>query len=163
MTIPDRDTRLATLTGRLDQALRVIAGASLALVFLAILLQVAMRYLLQSTPFFLEEAARYFCIWGVFSGVGCGIIHRTHIRVGALQQFFPRLAGKSLALLLECLCLCLYALVAVYGYKLMLFLHVEKSIAMGLPLSVPVAAIPVFFTVAAIISMARIGGGLHQR
>ena len=159
----DWQARLDALTGMLDQALRVIAGASLALVFLAILLQVALRYLLQSVPFFLEEAARYLCIWGVFSGIGCGIIHGTHIRVGALQQLFPRFAGQTLTLLLECVCLCLYALVAVYGYRLMLFLHAEKSIAMGLPLSVPVAAIPVFFAVAVVISMARIGGGLHQR
>ena len=141
---------------KLDRTLRIVAGASLVLVFLVILTQVAMRYLFQSVPFFMEEAARYLCIWGVFSGVTSAIIHGTHIRVGIVQQFFSRKTGISLVPFLEFVSLCLYALVALHGFKLMLFLHVEKSIAMGIPLSVPVAAIPVFFTFASIISLARI-------
>ena len=140
---------------KLDRALRIIAGASLALVFLAILLQVAMRYLLQSVPFFMEEAARYLCAWGIFAGIASAIFHGTHIRVAVLQDRL-RKAGRPIGLLLEFTCLCLYVLVAVYGFKLALFLHLERSIAMGIPLSVPVAAIPVFFTVASLVSSARI-------
>ena len=147
--------RVETMINKLDKTLRIVAGASLALVFLVILAQVAMRYLFQSVPFFMEEAARYLCIWGVFSGVTSAIIHGTHIRVGVVQQYVSRMTGKWPGLFLELVSLCLYALVAVYGFKLMLFLHVEKSIAMGIPLSVPVAAIPVFFTFASIISLAR--------
>lgn len=140
---------------KLDKALRFVAGASLALVLLVIILQVAMRYMLQAVPFFMEEAARYLCIWGVFAGIASAVFHGTHIRVAVLQHSLRR-AGKSLGLLLEFTCLCLYLLVAIYGFKLALFLHAEKSIAMGLPLSVPVAAIPVFFTAAAIMSVANI-------
>ena len=151
------------MIGRLDQALRVVAGASLALVFLVIIVQVAMRYLLQSVPFFMEEAARYLCTWGVFSGVASAIVHGTHIRAGVLQHFFDRLTGNSFGLFLELICFCLYALVAVYGFKLALFLHLEKSIAMGIPLSVPVAAIPVFFTVASIVSLIRILTRFNRR
>lgn len=151
------------MIGRLDQALRVVAGASLALVFLVIIVQVAMRYLLQSVPFFMEEAARYLCTWGVFSGVASAIVHGTHIRVGVLQHFFDRLTGNSFGLFLELISFCLYALVAVYGFKLALFLHLEKSIAMGIPLSVPVAAIPVFFTVASVVSIVRILTRVNRR
>ena len=140
---------------KLDKTLRMIAGASLALVFLVIIIQVAMRYLLQSVPFFMEEVARYLCIWGVFAGVVAAVIHGTHIRVTVLQDRLGK-AAKPLGLLLECVCLCLYVLVTVYGFKLMLFLHAEKSIAMGVPLSVPVAAIPVFFTIASLVSGARV-------
>ena len=145
-----------TMIDKLDKTLRIVAGASLALVFLVILAQVAMRYLFQSVPFFMEEAARYLCIWGVFSGVTSAIIHGTHIRVGVVQQYFFRMTGKSPGLFLEFVSLCLYGILAVYGFKLTLFLQVEKSIAMGIPLSIPVAAIPLFFTVASIISLARI-------
>ena len=148
--------RVETMIDGLDKTLRFIAGASLALVFLVILAQVAMRYLFQSVPFFMEEAARYLCTWGVFSGLTSAIIHGTHIRVGVVQQYFSRRTGSRPGLFLEFVSLCLYALVAVYGFKLVLFLHVEKSIAMGIPLSVPVAAIPVFFTFASFISIARI-------
>ena len=144
--------RTGVISG-LDKALRIVAGASLALVLLVIILQVAMRYILQTVPFFIEEAARYLCIWGVFSGVASAVFHGTHIRVAVLQHSL-RKAGKSIGLLLEFVCLCLYLLVAIYGFKLALFLHAEKSIAMGIPLSVPVAAIPVFFTAAAIMSVA---------
>ena len=155
--MPDAEPgrRLETALARLDQALRIIAGASLALVFLLIIVQVLMRYLLHTVPFFMEEAARYLCIWGVFSGVASGIYQGTHIRVTILQRLFCK-AGKSLALLLEGSCAGLYALLAVSGYKLALFLHLERSIAMGIPLSVPAAALPVFFTAACIIAMVRV-------
>ena len=156
MSGTDTGPRLETVIGKLDQALRVVAGASLALVFLVIIVQVAMRYLFQSVPFFMEEAARYLCIWGVFSGAASAIVHGTHIRVGVLQRFFDRWTGNSFGLFLELTSFCLYALVAVYGFKLALFLHLEKSIAMGIPLSAPVAAIPVFFTIAAVVSIVRI-------
>ena len=163
--MPDIDTgaRFDTVIGKLDQALRVVAGASLALVFLVIITQVVMRYLLQSVPFFMEEAARYLCTWGVFSGMASAIVHGAHIRVGVLQHFFDRVTGNSFGLFLELICFCLYALVAVYGFKLALFLHLEKSIAMGIPLSVPVAAIPVFFTVASVVSIARILTRVNSR
>ena len=156
--MPDADpgARLGALVGKLDRALRVVAGTGLALVFLVILLQVVMRYVLQSVPFFMEEAARYLCAWGVFSGAASAIVHGAHIRVGVLQHFFDHLTGNRFGLFLESTCFCLYALVAVYGFKLALFLHLEKSIALGIPLSIPVAAIPVFFTAACIISVARI-------
>lgn len=155
MSGADPGPRAETVIEKLDRALRVIAGASLALVFLVIILQVAMRYLLQSVPFFMEEAARYLCTWGIFAGVASAIFHGTHIRVAVLQDRL-RKAGRPIGLLLEFTCLCLYTLVAVSGLQLALFLHAEKSIAMGIPLSVPVAAIPVFFTAAAILSVARI-------
>lgn len=150
----DPALRAATVIEKLDRALRIIAGASLALVFLVILLQVAMRYLLQSVPFFMEEAARHVCAWGVFAGVASAIFHGTHIRVSILQDRL-RKAGKPIGLVLEAACLCLYVLVAVSGLQLALFLHAEKSIAMGIPLSVPVAAIPVFFSAAAVLCVAR--------
>lgn len=159
----DTNGRLDTVIGRLDRALRITAGASLALVFLVIVVQVAMRYLLQSVPFFMEEAARYLCTWGVFSGVASAVVHGAHIRVGVLQHFFDRLTGNSFGLFLELTSFCLYALVAVYGFKLALFLHLEKSIAMGIPLSVPVAAIPVFFTVASVVSIVRILTRVNSR
>ena len=144
------------MIGKLDKILRLLGGASLALVFLVILTQVAMRYIFQSVPFFMEEVARYLCIWGVFAGVTCSIIHNSHIRVDLLQQFFSRSTGKLLSLFLELVSLCLYTIIAVFGFKLTFFLHVEKSIGMGLPLSVPVAAIPIFFTLASIIALVRI-------
>ena len=144
------------MIGKLDKILRLLGGASLALVFLVILTQVAMRYIFQSVPFFMEEVARYLCIWGVFAGVTCSIIHNSHIRVDLLQQFFSRSTGKLLSLFLELVSLCLYAIIAVFGFKLTFFLHAEKSIGMGLPLSVPVAAIPIFFTLASIIALVRI-------
>ena len=150
------------MIGKLDKALQFIAGASLALVFLVILSQVAMRYLLQSVPFFMEEAARYLCIWGVFAGVASAVYHGAHIRVTVLQDRLGR-AGKPVGLLLEFVCFCLYVLVAVSGFKLALFLHLEKSIAMGIPLSVPVAALPVFFTAAAILAIARMSAPLKIR
>ena len=100
----DPGPRAETVIEKLDRALRVIAGASLALVFLVIILQVAMRYLLQSVPFFMEEAARYLCAWGIFAGVASAIFHGTHIRVAVLQNRL-RKAGRPIRLLLEFTCL----------------------------------------------------------
>ncbi len=156
MPVIDSVSRFETMIEMLDRTLRLLAGASLALVFLIIIIQVAMRYVFQTVPFFMEEAARYLCIWGVFSGMASAIVHSAHIRVGVLRDIFNRLTGNSFGLFLESICFFLYALVAGYGFKLMQFLHIEKSIALGIPLSIPVSAIPVFFTAAAIISIARI-------
>ena len=154
--------RAETAIERLDRALRVIAGAGLALVFLVIILQVAMRYLLQSVPFFMEEAARYLCTWGVFAGVASAIFHGAHIRVAVLQDRL-RKAGRPIGLLLEFACLCLYALVAVSGLQTgAVPARLRRVSPWASRCLIPVAAIPVFFTAAAILSVARIRNRLSE-
>lgn len=144
------------MINKLDKALHLISATCLALVFIIILLQVVMRYVFQFVPFFIEESARYLCIWGVLAGMTASILHRTHIRVDLLQQMLHGKINKSLSLFLELVSLCLYLTFAVLGYKLTLFLHIEKSIGLGLPLSIPAAAIPFFFTLAVVASLVNI-------
>jgi C4-dicarboxylate transporter DctQ subunit len=127
-----------------------ISGACMVLIFSVMLAQVIMRYVFGSVPFFVEEVSRYLLIWGVLAGIAVSIWNGSHLRVDLLLQIAPRIMRTPLQFFLAMTTLAVYLIFAVYGFKLVLFLHAERSISMGLPLSVPSAAIPLFFGAAAV-------------
>ena len=49
------------------------------------------RYVLRSPLTWTEECTRYCFIWFVYSGIGYGIRHGTHIRINILEIFFPKI------------------------------------------------------------------------
>ena len=85
--------RVLTALGHIE---RVAGCALLALVVVAISIQVGTRYLFGRPLVWVEELATYAFIWSVFIGAGLGMKELRHIRI---DTFVGRLAPRPQALM----------------------------------------------------------------
>lgn len=74
---------------RLDQAINLFISLFLLAAIVSIGIQVFTRYILNFTPVWTEEAARYSNIWMTMLGIGIVLRRREHIRLDFLETVLP--------------------------------------------------------------------------
>ena len=141
MPAPDRP--FGTWGARVFDGLGVLAGVLMALLTLAVFLQVVLRYVFHTGIEGLDEAPRYLFVWLVMIGAAAAMHRGEHT---TLQFFRERLSPRGRAL----------ATVVTEGVGILLFLSMIKTSAvlvpnsnlqsspgLGLPLGWVYAAVPV--------------------
>ncbi len=122
---------------------RLLAGSLVLTVFLVVLLQVIMRYLLQRPNPWTEELSRFGFIWVSMIGAALAVELRTHF-------VFDQLVGLLTPKLQKLARVCSTAFVAamavgliVFGLQLVLLADSQRSAALNLPVSWIYASVPV--------------------
>lgn len=116
-----------------------IAIGLLAVMCGTTLLGVADRFLLGLGLPWTEELARFLLIWTSLLAAVVAAKRRAHFRVTLLLD---RL-GRPGAVLVDVLCLLVLTVVLGYGVQLVWVFHGQKAPALGIPMSLVYAAVPV--------------------
>ena len=141
--MPRSDPPFGRWGARLYDGLGLLGGVFLALMTLAVFLQVALRYVFSTGIQGLDEVPRYLFVWLVMIGAGAAMYRGEHT---ALEYFRNRLLPRGQAL----------TTVVTQGAGILLFLslirssfvlvpnsQLQTSAGLGLPLGYVYAAVPV--------------------
>ena len=131
------------LMDKVNQVLFWIVGILIGAVFVLLVSQVYFRYVMNSSLSWSEEAARYLTIWIVFLGVALGLRRKRLIAVEVVVQFVPKKLEFVFRMLVLLVSLVLMAFLFYFGIRMGITVSNKTSTAMGIPMWIPYAAIPV--------------------
>lgn len=117
----------------------------MAIITIALVIQVAVRYLTTTGASWPEELARFGMIWMVFSGASLATKYNTQIRITALEDIFPPIR-KYLFVIQQIVSITYFLLIAYFGFQILSVVSVQTSSNMKFPmhyiyLCIPLSAI----------------------
>lgn len=125
-----------------DRILDAFAVTLFLIIFMVVLLQVFMRYMLGSPLVWSEELARYLFIWVSFLGWVFATRSGTHIRIGAFTDALPASLRKSIGVF-NFLLIVVFALVLAYYGLIMVRKNLDvPTITLFFSYAVVYAAVP---------------------
>lgn len=83
----------------ISHSFETVSVVFLVCVLVTVILQVFFRYVARIVVPWTEEAARYFCIWMVFTGAAAAVAQEAHIKITFLVERVPKLARHLFSLL----------------------------------------------------------------
>lgn len=86
-----------------DNLIEIISGAFLCVTVLVVILNVILRYFLNTGIVWVEEVATGCFIWTVFIGSAAAYKYRKHIGIDMLLKLFPQNAQKIISILIDLL------------------------------------------------------------
>src|SRR5690606_10841509 len=111
--------------------------------FLSLFAQVLTRYVIKTSLHWTEEAARFSIIWTVFLGVAVAARQKALIAVEVVIQYVPPKVKKVL-MITTLIFTCVFMLYLTYiGINLSMNAANQGSTALGIPMWVPYASVPV--------------------
>lgn len=122
----------------------VIDAAAMCLligVVIVTVLGVLDRFILGIGLTWTEETARFLLIWASLISAVVATRHGLHFKVELFSRRLGPLGMQAIALL----CVLISLTVCIYGVRLTLFFHGQTSPALGLPMSLVYASVPVSF------------------
>lgn len=141
--MPERVRPFGRLGDRVYGALGLLGGAVLALMTLAVFLQVVLRYVFAYSVEGLDEVPRYLFVWLVMIGAAAAMQRGEHT---SLKYFRERLAprGQALAAVVtEAAGILLFLSLVKTSVVLVPNSQLQSSAGLGLPLGYVYAAVPV--------------------
>ncbi len=141
--MPARDQPFGKLGARVYEGLGGLAGVLMALLTLAVFLQVILRYVAQSGIEGLDEAPRYLFVWLVMIGAAAAMYRGEHTSLEFFREkLTPR--GRALATLVtEGVGILLFLSMIKVSLVLVPNSQLQASAGLGLPLGYVYAAMPV--------------------
>ncbi|WZL72772.1 TRAP transporter small permease [Clostridiaceae bacterium 35-E11] len=124
---------------------RDICSILLGAMLLILSLQVVLRFVFNNSNSWSEELARYLFIWLVHIGIAYAAKEYAHIRIEALQGFFPKPIRKYIALIGEIILL-IFSIVLVYisvQYTHKMFVTKQSSLGLKLNMGYVYMSIPI--------------------
>lgn len=126
-------------------------------IVLVTLVQVFMRYCLNSPLKWAEEASRYVFIWAVMVSIGIGTVEEAHIALNMITSKLGKKARLVLYLIGQVIILGLVVVLLIYGTQLAVQNMSVLSPAMKIPLGIAYAGIPVGALVILFFHLVQIG------
>ena len=129
----------------IERAEEVFCAAAILLTTVVLFVNVVLRYVFSDSTSWAEELIRYLMIWITFIGGGICVRRGAHIRMDFIMTVIPRRYGLMLTRTAYLLAAAFCAALVWYGIRLMAFTvsHVQTSPALGVPMWVPYAAMPI--------------------
>jgi len=124
---------------------RVILLILLAAMTVVTVLQVFMRYVMESSLTWSEELARFCFIWLVYIGISYGVKRAKHVRVEAILSIVKR-RGKFVINLIANVLFLYFAIYATYyGFTIMNTIQMSGQMApsLGIPMSIMYLGMPI--------------------
>jgi TRAP-type C4-dicarboxylate transport system permease small subunit len=120
----------------------IIAGLSImvALTFVSAMIRFVPGY---GGIFWAEEVTRYISIWVVFLGSGLGVRYGIHLSVDIVTNMVARPLARVMTLVSLLFMVAFEVVLVWYGTVLAISNHAQQSASLGMPMSLPYAAIPV--------------------
>jgi tripartite ATP-independent transporter DctM subunit len=136
-----------------------IAGLLIAAITGLVTLQVFARYVLNNTPAWSEELARYLFLWASFLGA-CVALHR-HAHLG-VDSFVARLPGGTRRILRSIVTVLVGAFAVVLGYygaALLPAMATQRSPTLGISIALVFAVVPLTATIIIVAQARALAGG----
>lgn len=143
----------------LETGLRIVAALCLAVLFLLMLAQVALRYTAIGVPAFTEEIARYAMVWMALFATAVVVREGSHIRIDFVPMTLGEIAapvGRALEFVLDVVTLGICLVILWQGFDIVSFAAMQRSEGLRIPMSWPYTAMPVAFGIAALFALARL-------
>jgi TRAP-type C4-dicarboxylate transport system permease small subunit len=158
------DDRRSVLRRILDFPLEDVLGVLALLAAFAVMsIQVFLRYVLNDSLIWSEEAARYLLVAIAFLGCATGCRRRCHIRIDVIDLVLPERARRVLALATDIVVLGYVAYVAWLAIGIIPILGRQPSTAMRMPMAIPYGVIALGFALAALrLVLSRVPGGRRE-
>ncbi|MBL8590843.1 MAG: TRAP transporter small permease [Methylobacteriaceae bacterium] len=99
-----------------DRAMRFLAGSSMAIITVVMLVQVIARYIFNASLIWAEELCRYILIWQTFLFISMAFRQGELVAVDILTNLMPRKAVYAMRLLVAAPIVAFLALMVKYGY-----------------------------------------------
>jgi TRAP-type C4-dicarboxylate transport system permease small subunit len=115
--------------------------AALLAAFAVMATQIFLRYVLNDSLIWSEEAARYLLIAIAFLGCATGIRKRCHIRIDIIDLVLPPRARRALGIAIDLLVLFYLGYVAWLAIEIIPILGGQPSTAMRMPMAIPYGVI----------------------
>jgi TRAP-type C4-dicarboxylate transport system permease small subunit len=140
---PDHARAGSSFERGLRATLTALAVATLAAYFVAVLLQVFYRYVLNDSIFWAEEFVRASMVWGVMLATGLVAAERGHIRVELLESWLPPAGRRAVVFAANALTLAFCLILAFAGIQLVERTWFQRSPMLDIPKWWVYVAIPV--------------------
>lgn len=105
--------------------------------------QIAGRFVFAYSIFWSDELTRFLLIWISFLGMSVGVRRGAHPGIDTLVRRLPPWAARGCIAAACLLTLLFFAVMVVYGGALVLRTWPQRSVSLGLRMSIPHLAIPV--------------------
>src|SRR5699024_10026486 len=122
---------------------KIIVAALLGAMTVLTASQVVLRYALSSPWSWAEEAVRYMFVYLIFVGAAVGIYERAHFNIPVLVDRLGKRTQKIVKRISMVVLSAFLIFLIVYGGSLALGSLSQSSPALGIPMTIPYAAIPV--------------------
>ncbi|MFN9774874.1 MAG: TRAP transporter small permease [Burkholderiales bacterium] len=152
MNAPSARTGPPVLRG-LRAVLTALSVVMLAAYFIAVLLQVFYRYVLNDSIFWAEEFVRSTMIWGVMIASGLVAAQRAHIRVELLEDWLPPAGRRVVVFAANALSLAFCLLLAWAGWQFVERSWFQRSPMLDIPKWWVYVAIPVGAAIEALLML----------
>jgi TRAP-type C4-dicarboxylate transport system permease small subunit len=137
----------------------VLGVAALLAAFVVMSIQIFLRYVLNDSLIWSEEAARYLLIAIAFLGCATGCRKACHIRIDVIDLVLPPRSRRTLLLAVDAIVLFYVAYVAWLAIEIIPILGRQPSTAMRMPMWIAYGVIALGFALAALrIVLARLPG-----
>ena len=137
----------------------VLGVAALLAAFAVMSVQIFLRYVLNDSLIWSEEAARYLLIAIAFLGCATGCRKACHIRIDVIDLVLPPRSRRAFSLAVDAIVLFYVAYVAWLAIEIIPILGRQPSTAMRMPMWIAYGVIALGFALAALrIVLARLPG-----
>lgn len=144
-----------TLRSRLSQALILLASTLLVINLGVLLYGVFARYLLNFSPIWMDEAARYLIIGSVMLGAGTVYLRDEHMRVTLAHRFFTGRWSTLLALYHWLVMVLVSAFICWVSANYALSIHRFITPGLGISKSLPLLSLPLGFGALCLLTLLR--------
>ncbi len=132
---------LAAVNRAFARGLELVLAVALAVMSVTVLLQVYFRYVAQAPLPWSEELSRYLLVFLTFAGAALAYYRGAHVSLDLLPQKLSERRKAALGVFLAAAVGLLGFTLLISGYDLLTRNHAQRSPAMGVPMSMPNAAI----------------------
>jgi TRAP-type C4-dicarboxylate transport system permease small subunit len=133
--------------GRIDRGVgraeMVFLGASVAVMTVTTLMQVAFRYVLNDPLVWSEELARYLFVWVALVGAGAAVRTGGHFGLDLFYRKFPGAGRAGVAMLISAVIAVFAAVLLVYGVRETIQASVQLAPSLQIRMHWAYAAMPV--------------------
>lgn len=134
---------MGTLISKINRLTRFIVVALLAIMVVAVFLQVLFRFFLDQPLAWTEELARYLLIWITFLGSAYAMAIKAHIGTEYIQKFLSPLMNKVVLSIAAILSIFFFVVMVQQGYALATRSMTQTSPTLLVPMGYVYMVIPI--------------------
>ncbi|MBU8881345.1 TRAP transporter small permease [Bacillus sp. FJAT-29790] len=129
---------------KINLGIKFLLGTILALALIILTWQIISRAVFNAPLSWSSELLRYLLVWTTFIGAGLAIRYQKLIRLEFLFSLFkfPPKIEKGIRGLAAVITMVFCVIILMYSVQILEIVHMQKSAAMHLPMSIPYLAIP---------------------
>jgi TRAP-type C4-dicarboxylate transport system permease small subunit len=129
---------------KINLVLKCLLGTFLAVALIILTWQIIARAVFNTPLSWSSELLRYLLVWMTFIGAGLAVRYQKLIRLEFLFSLFkfPPKIEKGIRGLAALLTMVFCVIILMYSLQILEIVHMQKSAAMHLPMSIPYLAIP---------------------